>query len=950
MGTDSGRGVREALLRELGWEPVREVPAPLEEAVGTAERAALSHHRDAARRLATLDRWVEAWREVLGSPAFAAAPLAFRLDALNRAAIAARYRYERLGDPADFEAARDHWRHALADSPPGWAHRSRYLHNLGSVYAGRYRKEGLAKDGAEAVALLSEAVEAPEAEARLQGLYHRTLSLALQSHYDRTGDLSWLERAIAHGERALEHGGHSQALHGILRDQLGTAYRRRYLRTRQPMDLHRAVSLTEESLVDASPPSRPFRLTHLANALLERFHLADDPADLERAVGAAEEAVALTAAGDPSRPIRTNNLANALGTLHARTGRPELLDRVVELRREVVEATAAGDPWLPSRLYNLGVALHTRFGSAGRDGDADAAVDAFRRACGSGLRSSLEWGLAAAARWGALEADRGRWRSASEAYARGLDLVTRLYEAQVLPETRATWLTEARDLTLRAAWVEARRGAGRRAFQILEAGRARALHDALALRSALAGEADRAARAALAGSARRVRDLEEALRSDASAGAAAFLQTTEELERARADLKRRLQGASGRASPHAGGPEDGAVEGLAGLLRRAGGPLVHLVTVPGGASFALVARPLGGDSVEVDTVPLPDFGSRELDRVLHGEGDGAGYLRGVTVAAPEELAAVLDRVWPTLRSTLVAPLERRLLEGGARRAVLVPTGTLALLPLQALAEEVVISLAPSARTLQAIHGDRDHLARPPAFLGVGDPAGDAPAGLGFAHAEVHGAAAAFRRRGIPAELLVGREATRAAVAEGVDGGATVLHLACHGRFDPSRPMASRLDLAGSDVLRLEDFLTGSLDVSAARLVVLSACQTGLIDFLRAPDEVVGFPAGLVQAGVPGVVGTLWPVDDVSTSVLVDAFYRHLLEGDLDPASALHRARRELREGTVETLGLVERYRRHLARRPRDVAARRELARLEDDPSQRPFRHPWYWGAFTFTGR
>jgi CHAT domain-containing protein len=233
---------------------------------------------------------------------------------------------------------------------------------------------------------------------------------------------------------------------------------------------------------------------------------------------------------------------------------------------------------------------------------------------------------------------------------------------------------------------------------------------------------------------------------------------------------------------------------------------------------------------------------------------------------------------------------------------------------------------------------------------VGDPAGDARGGLGFAHAEVHAAAAAFRRRGIPAKLLVGEEATRAAVAEGMDGGATVLHLACHGRFDPARPMASRLDLAGSDVLRLEDFFTGSLDVSAARLAVLSACQTGLIDFLRAPDEVVGFPAGLVQAGVPGVVGTLWPVDDVSTAVLVDAFYRHLLEGELDPASALHRARRELREGTVESLGLVERYRRHLARRPRDAGARRELARLEDDPSQRPFRHPWHWGAFTFTGR
>ena len=98
-----------------------------------------------------------------------------------------------------------------------------------------------------------------------------------------------------------------------------------------------------------------------------------------------------------------------------------------------------------------------------------------------------------------------------------------------------------------------------------------------------------------------------------------------------------------------------------------------------------------------------------------------------------------------------------------------------------------------------------------------------------------------------------------------------------------------------------DLLDGDLDLSSQQLAVLSACQTGITEFERVPDEVIGLPAGFLQAGVPGVVATLWPVSDRSTAVLAAEFYRLLLAERQDPATALRGARRFLRDATARDL-------------------------------------------------
>ena len=75
---------------------------------------------------------------------------------------------------------------------------------------------------------------------------------------------------------------------------------------------------------------------------------------------------------------------------------------------------------------------------------------------------------------------------------------------------------------------------------------------------------------------------------------------------------------------------------------------------------------------------------------------------------------------------------------------------------------------------------------------------------------------------------------------------------------------------GGEDGRLEVREVFGLDLHA-RLVVLSACETGLGKLSRG-DEVVGLQRAFLYAGTPAVVTTLWKVDDRASFELIRAFY------------------------------------------------------------------------------
>jgi MYXO-CTERM domain-containing protein len=177
-------------------------------------------------------------------------------------------------------------------------------------------------------------------------------------------------------------------------------------------------------------------------------------------------------------------------------------------------------------------------------------------------------------------------------------------------------------------------------------------------------------------------------------------------------------------------------------------------------------------------------------------------------------------------------------------------------------------------------------------------------------------------------LLAGREATKARLQQ--VHGPEFLHLDSHGYFDPNvcsaQPpealrdnplLRSGIALAGANACTRghdEGLLTASeasaLDLYGTRLVVLSACETGVGE-PEAGDGVYGLRRALVLAGAETQVMSLWRVDGAATAELMKAYYEALAKGG----------------GRSEAMRQVQ------------------LAMLHDGRHE----HPYYWASFIVSG-
>jgi len=108
-------------------------------------------------------------------------------------------------------------------------------------------------------------------------------------------------------------------------------------------------------------------------------------------------------------------------------------------------------------------------------------------------------------------------------------------------------------------------------------------------------------------------------------------------------------------------------------------------------------------------------------------------------------------------------------------------------------------------------------------------------------------------------------------------------------------------MRGEKPLTVGNLLNAAHGLGRPRLVVLSACETGLYDGTRNPDEFVGLPSTFLQLGAAGVIGTLWQVDDVATALLMAKFYDLHLKDGVEPPTALIKAQRWLRKSTKPEL-------------------------------------------------
>jgi CHAT domain-containing protein len=128
-------------------------------------------------------------------------------------------------------------------------------------------------------------------------------------------------------------------------------------------------------------------------------------------------------------------------------------------------------------------------------------------------------------------------------------------------------------------------------------------------------------------------------------------------------------------------------------------------------------------------------------------------------------------------------------------------------------------------------------------------------------------------------LFSADQATIANFKSNMNKGA-ILHLAMHSELDTLKSGSSSLiftpDNGHSGKYRLYNYEIGQMNINSP-MVVLSACNTGNGKLYNG-EGLMSLARNFVLAGVPSVVETLWPVEDVAGSKIMDSFYKYLSQG------------------------------------------------------------------------
>ena len=455
-------------------------------------------------------------------------------------------------------------------------------------------------------------------------------------------------------------------------------------------------------------------------------------------------------------------------------------------------------------------------------------------------------------------AAQGRQAEALAAYRRAVDLVEDIRAELQQSELRSVFLDNKQAVYQGAVRAALAVGDVDDAFGYTERARARAFLDLLGNQTLSKGKTralfdeEARIRAQLAEARALVEDASGVSEEGEEADAERAQQQVEAAERAyRAFLARVRVESREQASLMTVEPV--SISEVQGLLGAGTTLLEYLV---GGSETILWV--IDGERAEVVRVPVA---RTEL----------VGRVRAFRQAIGERASADrVNRLAEELEVLLIRPARQYI---RTERVLVVPHDVLHYLPFAALrspeghwlVDDYVLATLPSASVLRFLGEKREGAAR--GVLAVGNPELGSGADLRFAEREARVVAARYPG----ATVLVGEAATESA-AKKLSGEAGLIHFATHGELDEANPLRSALLLTPDPTEdgRLEVREVLGLELHA-RLVVLSACETGLGKLSRG-DELVGLQRAFLYAGTPAVVTTLWKVDDRASYELMREFY------------------------------------------------------------------------------
>jgi CHAT domain-containing protein len=570
---------------------------------------------------------------------------------------------------------------------------------------------------------------------------------------------------------------------------------------------------------------------------------------------------------------------------------------------------------------------------------------------------------------GNLYSDQQRWSEAVSIYQTALQAAESLYQSANLLDSKSAELSETADLPRRTAYALARMGDLCKAVETLEQGRARGLSESL--------ERDRSDLTQLRQThpdlivsyqdiTAQLRTLEtqQRLRMTSSDR---HTVTPESLRNESQRLRQSLDQTIAQIRQMPGYEAFLTLPTFNDVREvvQADRPLIYLVPTPAGSLALIVQRsplaPLekgGTGAVEITPLWMDDLNETHLIDLLNQTWFSAyrEYLIASQTYQTDKSAKNLqtckqtEKVWldaiesgtRQLWEPLMAPLIGYLKEQNFQQATLIPTGYLSLLPLHAAwvedpttptgkryaLDEMVFTYAPNARSINAAVEIATRIGVD-AMLAIDNPLNDLP----NSSREVQAAISTFSQP----IVLKHEQATVEKVLDALPH-CSILHLSCHGTANLTEPLTSVLRMSDG-LLTLRDLLDLKLaddQRSGIRLAILSACETGLSGIKNA-DEAISLPTGLLQAGVAGVVASLWSVSDLSTMMLLVRFYNYWRIEKYDPRNALRQAQCWVRDTTSQQKAQYFK------------ASYPDLfqALILLDPNY--FAHPFHWAAFSYTG-
>ncbi|MFD5291613.1 CHAT domain-containing protein [Streptomyces rochei] len=932
----------------LRYEDRRE-PADLERAVAVVRDAVASGHpspdcrpaclAELARTLlwrfhhtrnaADLDAAVAAGREAVRLPTPHEAP-SDHVPSLAASALFTRYQH--TANLEDIDEAVAILETALADITDERKRLSN-LHDHAVYVQARALLTGSSADFDRSVAELREVTNARPAGDPAHWLDYYSLGMALRVRHARLHDDLDMHAAVE---------AHRTAVRKVSRDLeraiaavgLAHALGQVHQRTGDPAPLDEAITLAAEAEPEFSEHgdivSQPLSVLSWLYSMRVDLPGEPDPGDIAEMLRISERMIDTARPGSADHSLFLRNRAVAQTTAARFRGDASLLDQALATARQAVASTRAGDTRRSEWLWSLGLIHLQRYRTNGDDADRTAALTSWRE----GARDPYghpDMVTRCAVHAGRLAARLGDVDGAVSDYAVAVGRLPTIAWHGMRTDVRSDSLRGWSGLASEAAGAAIAAGRPATAVEMLEQSRSVIWSQTLRLRSD-PGDLARS-HPALAERLTRLRTRLDAFSSAGGLGDAPPLgephhlpvravgiqepASPAEADERRRELAREWDDTVARIRRLEGFEHFLGPTPYAELKQAAADGPVVVVNVSGYGGHALIVR---ADEPEPEVVELraisPDDVAARVSELLSA-------LRAQTDPRASFLARerarhlthdVLGWAWDGIVGPILARLRDAAPSPSGHRASApprlwwCPVGLVGLLPLHAAGHHprhgpvtrsdhvwtgdlVVSSYTP---TLAALARSRTRRAPGAVARHLAVALQETP-GLAGLPAVADEVAGLLRHSAGTSEVvaLTGPEATRQAVLAELPRCDRV-HFACHAAQDFADPAASAFSLHDGP-LSVADIAAVELD--GADLAFLSACQTAT-HVPDLADEAIHLAAAVQLTGFRHIVATSWSVDDASAAALSDRFYREWASsgGRSDPAVALHRAVRTLRDG------------------------------------------------------